>query len=149
MKPPRSLVRLFPQVTNCLDARTPVEITVKARDVARAEEGNPAACALALAACREYHVDHAVIGLSYSYIIKGSAALRFKTPVSIAREIVSFDRHGDFQPGTYALATVPPAQHLGQSATYRKKPGTKKPGSPNTATHRHTRNETLRVRSVR
>jgi hypothetical protein len=59
---------------------------------------------------REKDYDGAVISVAISYLIRGDRAMRYRTPSSVAREIVSFDRHADFTPGRYALA-VPTAYH--------------------------------------
>lgn len=102
-KAPRSIRRAFPQVEQVIDAKSPVIVHVTDKDCKNAEPLNPAECAMARAAKREFKVDAAVIGLSSSYLIKGKKAIRFNTGEAIAREIVSFDRHSDFQPGTYTL----------------------------------------------
>jgi len=51
--------------------------------------------------------------MTSSYVIKGKKALRFATPASVQREIVSFDRHGDFAPGDYTLVPKAPSSRLG------------------------------------
>ena len=134
-KAPRSIRRAFPQVTSVVDADGSVEVHVGKKDCDTAEPLNSRECALARAAKREFKVDAAVIGISTSYLIKGTKAIRFNTPPSVAREIVSFDRHSDFQPGTYKLHPKPPTMRLGHRPGGKKKPG-KKHGAKRT--HHHT-----------
>ena len=110
MKPPRSITALYPNVTKCSDAKAPVKVTITPKDAQRADPKNFEQCAMALAACREWSADHALIGLSYSYVIKGNHAVRFKTPESVRREITSFDRGSGFAPGNYHLAAIPKSQ---------------------------------------
>ena len=110
---PKSVRRLFPNVTQAFDADKPVEISVKPRDCKESEKLNPAECALARAAKSEMKADGAIIGMSTSYIIRGNTAVRFATPESVQREIVSFDRHGDFEPGEYYLNPKPTSSRLG------------------------------------
>ena len=112
---PRSVHRLFPQVTSVTDATVPVEVSVAARDCKQGQQTNPSECALARAARRELKVDGVIIGLSSSYLIRGTTALRFDTPESVKREIVSFDRHGDFAPGEYYLTPKSPSCRLGEA----------------------------------
>lgn len=113
LKLPRSLTRSFPNVTTAIDADKPIEVSVSMKDCTDGQKLNPANCALARAAKRELHADAVVIGLSSSYVIKGKTAVRFHTPESVRREIISFDRNQDFAPGDYYLAPKSPASKLG------------------------------------
>lgn len=125
---PRSIRRAFPQVENIVDAKNSVSIHVKDSDCKSAEPLNPSECALARATKREFKVDAVVIGLSTSYIIKGKKAIRFQTPTAVQREIVSFDRHSDFQPGNYYLVPKAESNSLEAQREYRrnKRSGAKK-----------------------
>lgn len=96
-----------------IDATKPVEVTVTAKDGAAGRKLDEHECAMAKAVCRKPGVDGAIIGVSYSYVIQGDTATRYKTPVSVSREIVSFDRHRDFAPGQYGLSPISPSQRLG------------------------------------
>lgn len=119
IKLPRAVRRLFPQVTNAIDASEPVEVSVQARDCKDGKKSNPMDCALARAAKRELHVDGVIIGISSSYLIKDDTAVRFNTPESVRREIVSFDRNGDFATGDYYLTPKCESLKLG-SPSWRK-----------------------------
>ena len=121
IKLPRSIKRMFPNVTTIIDAKMPISVHVKDSDCKNAEPLNPKECAMARAAKREYKVDAAVIGISTSYIIKGNKATRFETPESVRREIVSFDRHSDFEPVDYYLTPKSPSTRLGVHAKSGKK----------------------------
>lgn len=116
---PRSVRRMFPNVTSAVDAAAPIEISVNRKDCKSAKKFDPTECALARAAKRELHVEGVIIGIGSSYIIKGDTAVRFDTPQSVKREIVSFDRHGDFAPGEYYLTPKCPSNRFG--VTYHRK----------------------------
>jgi hypothetical protein len=109
IKLPRSIREMFPNVTSAVDAAKAVEVSVSKKDCADAKRLNPTECALARAARRELHVDGVIIGMSSSYVIRGNTAVRYHTPESVQREIVSFDRHQDFAPGDYYLLPKSPA----------------------------------------
>lgn len=117
---PRSVSRMFPNVTKAVDAGAPVEISVNRKDCKTAKKFDPTECALARAAKRELHAEGVIIGMGSSYIIKGDTAVRFDTPQSVKREIVSFDRHGDFAPGDYYLTPKPPSNRFGVQRENRK-----------------------------
>ena len=123
------LNKYFPKVETVVDSNEHVSITVKERDCQGATLSNFCECALARAARRELKADGALIGITYSYVIYGNKAVRFKTPQSVGRELVSFDRNGDFDQGTYALSPISKSQKLGvrRGNTNSDNPGTKIP----------------------
>lgn len=125
---PRSVKRLFPQVETAVDSNKNVEVSVLPRDCKEGKSFDPAECALARAAKRELKVDGVIIGLTSSYLIKGTQAVRFDTPESVQREIVSFDRHQDFAPGEYYLRPKAPTTRFGSGP--RKRKGKHSPTTP-------------------
>lgn len=120
IKLPRSIKRMFPNVETAVDATRPVEVSVNRRDCKIAEKMNPSECALAKAAKRELNADGVIIGISTSYVIRGTQAIRFDTPESVRREIVSFDRHQDFAPGDYYLTPKSPSDRIGADSRRNK-----------------------------
>ena len=118
MSVPRSVSRLFPNVEEVRNSATSVEISVTDNDCKTGRKKAPSECALAKAAKRQYKVDGAIIGMCYSYLIKGRQATRFKTPETVAREITSFDRHHDFAPGDYKLSKCSPSINNGRKAKH-------------------------------
>lgn len=121
--PPRSLKRMFPELTSVIDSKVPLLVNVRESDCAKATSLDINHCAMAKAAQRQFKVDAVVIGIATSYLIKGKKATRFKTPESVQREIVSFDRHHDFQPGNYNLVPYSPSLRLGAYNRSGKKGG--------------------------
>ena len=113
MNVPRSIKEQFPRVTKVFEARTPVDVQVTARDNQGGKPGDAMNCAMARAVCREFKAEAAVIGTTYSYVISGNTAVRYKTPVTLQREMTSFDRNHDFRPGRYGLSAMSPSQTLG------------------------------------
>ena len=104
----------FPQVTKIVDAKESIAITVTNKDNAAGRQKDRAQCALAKACVRQKIADGAIIGMSVSYLIKGDIATRYHTSVSVARELTSFDRHGDFSEGrNYVLSKVSEGARLG------------------------------------
>lgn len=106
------IVQIYhPEVTSVRDARKNVSIEVTAEDCRKGNSKSPSACAMAKAFCRTY--DGAIISIGSAYLIKGKKALRYKTPGTVGREIVSFDRNTNFSPGKYHLAAPAPSMRLG------------------------------------
>jgi hypothetical protein len=140
---PRSIRRMFPKVEFAVDAHSPVHVSVGEKDCKDAKKLNPMDCALARAAKRELKVDGVIIGMSTSYLIKGNKAIRFDTPQSVAREIVSFDRHGDFAIGDYHLTPKAPSNQFG---THRDRPSNA--GGANKDAKRRVHHQSARVRML-
>jgi hypothetical protein len=92
-----------------------LEIQVTKSDVNRSRKNDPSNCAAAVAYKRQYQTD-AEVHLSRTYVKTkdGKAWIRFRTPESISREIVSFDRSAHFEPGIYTLRAVSQHGRLGQ-----------------------------------
>jgi len=105
--------KYFPAVETVSDAKKGVSINVTEVDCSGAKKGDFTSCALAKACRRQFKADGAIVGISYSYLVTGSHATRFRTPPSVAREIITFDRHNDFDIGTYQLCRVSPSARLG------------------------------------
>jgi hypothetical protein len=98
-----------------IDSRRNIVVEVSSKDC-KAAEGNPKDCALARAVKREYKGK----GVLAAYFLRTSAWLeyedklvRFDLPISVQKEIVSFDRGAGFAPGKYSLSKVPPSSKLG------------------------------------
>ena len=140
---PRSVKRLFPQVIAAYDADKPVEISVNKKDCTDATALDPTECALAKAAKRELHADAVIIGMTSSYIIKDKTAIRFQTPQSVQREIVSFDRHKDFAPGDYYLTPKSKNARLGSGHATKAK---NNHGNPNNKTAKRKMHHSARIR---
>jgi hypothetical protein len=138
---PRSLHKLFPQVETTVDADYPIEVLVNQDDCDGATQLDPTNCALARAAKRDLKADAVVIGVGTSYIIRGKNAVRFNTPERVAREIVSFDRNHDFEPGVYKLIPKAPTSRLGRSTQYNKSKG----GANKTATRKVHHSARVRI----
>lgn len=139
---PRSIHNVYPQVKFVVDADEPIDVKVCVDDLKGANKKDPTTCAMARAMVREHKIDAAVIGMASSYIIKGDLAIRFETPESVQREIVSFDRHHDFMPGKYHLRPKSPTMRLG--ANKRPYKGSHEPGDPKKAKRIH-HTENVRV----
>ena len=103
--------KYHPEVTKVVDARKNLEIEVTESDCKYAQRKNAKDCAMARATKRQY--DGAIISSSSAYVIKGDTATRYKVPESLAREIVTFDRHNAFEPGDYHLKAPSVRERLG------------------------------------
>ena len=133
----------FPQVERVVDADEGVAVTVTKRDCFNGKRKAPETCALAKACVRELEADGAIINITYSYLISGKVATRYQTSIAVGREITSFDRHHDFEPGKYLLSRVRPSARLG----YSKHSGPSGRGTPwkmPKVIHRH-KTENIRV----
>jgi hypothetical protein len=106
--------RFYPEVKTVRDATKPLNIEVTKRDINSSAVKNHKDCALAVACKRAEAVDGAIVAVRAAYIIKGDAATRYHIPESVAREIIAFDRSGEFAPGQYRL--LKPIHKLGDPA---------------------------------
>jgi hypothetical protein len=103
----------FPKVARVEDSTKATLVEVTPADASHGTTKNPKICALALACKRTFKADGVIIGLTTSWIIKGDLAIRYKNTDTISREITSFDRKGEFDPGIYGLSPISPAARLG------------------------------------
>jgi hypothetical protein len=136
------LLKKFPQVKMIADALEPVQFTVTARDRRNAKAWDGFDCAAARGCVRDFKADGALILLSNSYLVFGEKAIRFMTPPTVAREVVTFDRHEDFATGTYRLSAVTPSSRFGEHGRKHhksRKTGTKKQRALVVARHHTTR----------
>jgi hypothetical protein len=99
----RKISTLFPEVTKVVDATESITAQVTSRDNKTGSVKDARDCAMARACKREFDLDGVIISLSTAYTIKGDTATRYAVPTSLAREIVTFDRAKQFEPGTYRL----------------------------------------------
>lgn len=96
-----------------IDAIMPISFKVTNRDIKRGGLQQPDSCAMALACKREYHYKDVRIHIHYSYILEKDHWVRYRTPNSVAREIVVFDRGGTFDPGEYTLLVPYKSDRIG------------------------------------
>lgn len=106
--------KMFPGVTEVVDAVRPRIIEVEQADLRRAEVQNHKSCAMAVACKRKLNLDGVIMARSTAYLIRGRKATRYSVPESITREIISFDRGAAFAPGQYRL--IPPLRKMGEQA---------------------------------
>ena len=105
--------RFFPQVQKVVDATRDQAIEVLPSDAASEGKKNHAQCAMAVACKRALHLDGVIISRTTAYLIKGKLARRFMLPVTVAREITSYDRGAGFSVGKYHLARIPKSRTIG------------------------------------
>lgn len=114
LKIPKRIRDNFPKVTTVRDATKSIAIKVTKRDSLSGKKKDHEQCALARACVRSNVADGAIIGIGYSWLIKGKTATRYKTSTGVGREITSFDRHHDFAAGKdYVLSKVAKSNRLG------------------------------------
>jgi hypothetical protein len=104
----------FPDIKYVCDAKQAVGVNVSKSDNELAVQNAPDKCAMAIAACRTFKSKRAFIGMNDSCLVFEDTVVRFKTPASVSREIVSFDRHHDFAKGSYRLSPMTPSHALGR-----------------------------------
>lgn len=142
--------RYFPDVDRVVDATKSIEVEVISKDVDRAKQKREDCCAMAKACERLPGVDGAIIKTSTAFIIRGHTATKFMVPDCVTKEIISFDRHGDFHPGKYYLTPVPKSARADGSRNNSKTKGKNRPykGSLGFATHRRPYVYTKGIRST-
>ncbi len=104
--------KFFPEVNDVLDGGRNVTIEVTEKDEKIAHKKSHKTCAMAIACKRKFECDGVIISVTRAYLVKGKTARRYKLPESVSREVVSFDRHGEFEPGEYELTKIPPSSRL-------------------------------------
>jgi hypothetical protein len=120
--------KTYPKVKHLIDSDETIVVSVARADIKGGTKKDPGQCALARACLRQKLADAVIIGLCYSYLIKGDMAMRFKTSLGVQREITSFDRTKYFAEGDfYKLSKVPESSKLGvrKYRSGRKTPKTK------------------------
>ncbi len=108
-----------------VDAKHSIYLEVKPIDVKNANKKSPNSCAAAKAGQRELNTDVRVF-LTRTYVKQNNKWVRFMTPESASREIISFDRGASFEPGEYKFNPLPPTERLG---AYRGKSNKKEVNS--------------------
>jgi len=104
--------KYFPEVNKVSDAKAPLNIEVTRYDDTIATKKAHKGCAMAVACKRKLNLDGVIISVKTAYMIKGKKAIRFQVPEHVSREVVSFDRGGHFEPGSYKL--IKPSRKLGE-----------------------------------
>lgn len=112
--------KYYPEVKTVVDATKHARVDVNTDDCVKGTKKAPNKCAMARAFQRGNYTG-AIISKSISYLIKGTKAIRYATPISVAREIVSFDRHQDFAPGRYTLSPPQVPKSPEEKRAYRKR----------------------------
>ena len=113
--------RTFPHVEKVLDSKETITVDVIPEDSKVGRSKDPAGCALVKACIRQKMADGAIIGIGFSYLIKGNTAIRFKTSQAVAREITTYDRHNAFAPGEdYKLSKVSKSSQLGRAGVVHR-----------------------------
>lgn len=89
------------------DGKNHVKIVVTDDDIVRAKKANSKHCALARAALRLPEVNAAYFFRSVAFIEYPDRMVKYVLPMSVQKEIVSFDRARVFAPGVYQLSPIP------------------------------------------
>lgn len=107
-----------------IDADEDIILNVTKQDILNSKKKDPNNCAAAKAGKREFHRDVKVF-LSRMYVKEGKHWIKYLTPTNAAREITSFDRGSNFEPGEYIFKAATPGQRLGyHSGKNHEKTGT-------------------------
>lgn len=114
--------KFFPNVLTVKDAKDNVMVEVTSKDVSTSNRRKHAGCAMAVACKRALFLDGVLIARSRAFLVKGAVATRFDVPGSVSREVVSFDRGSNFEPGLYQLSK--PYHRLGEHKGGKSKQGT-------------------------
>lgn len=96
-----------------IDARKDLEIEIEKVDISNSKKKDPNNCAAARAIKRELKCKEVAVFSSKTYVKDGDHYVRYTTPEAITREIISFDRGSEFEPGSYKLRRPSPTARLG------------------------------------
>lgn len=109
-----------------VDANKPLRVKITPRDIARGDNKNPSGCAAARAIMRQTHCTQARVHIGRVYVKDDQKKrwVRYRTPMAMRSEIISFDRGSEFAPGEYIIPPIQPS-HRGDGKRRRiAKPGT-------------------------
>ncbi len=95
------------------DATKNLEIEIEKVDVVGSRKKDPMNCAAARALKREYKCPEAAVFSSRTYLKEKDHWVRYITPEAVTREIISFDRGSEFEPGSYELKKPSKMEKLG------------------------------------
>jgi hypothetical protein len=111
-----------------VDAIKPLDVTITPRDIRDGDNKDPRACAAARALKREQGATDARVHIGRTYLKIENQWIRYFTPQAMRTEIITFDRGGQFMPGTYRLTPPPPSERLGKRPrpTNKNKTGKRK-----------------------
>lgn len=106
-----------------LDAKRPLDLHITSRDCNGGDPKRPETCAAAKAIRREHQVIDCKVHLSRVYVRQNKGNwTRYQTPPALQREIVTFDRGGVFEPGTYTLIPIVPSERARRGKRGGSKP---------------------------
>ena len=114
-----------------VDATSDAEIYVLAADIKGATQKNSKCCAFARAAKRQDpKVKRAYFFRSVAWLEYDDKIVRYTLPVSVQKEIVSFDRSKMMDPGLYQINKPRKSTRMSAiKARSAKRPGRHKPGN--------------------
>jgi hypothetical protein len=96
-----------------VDATKPRFVKITNDDIRDAIPKDGDYCAAAMALCREEAIEDAYVYMGRTYIRFHNRWVRYLTPSNLRRQLISFDKKGVFEPGTYRLGAPPPTARLG------------------------------------
>lgn len=102
-----------------MDATKVLRVHITNEDVKGSKRRDPTSCAAAVAIKREQHAHQARVYKSRTYVQmkEGGSWTRYKTPINLLTELVSFDRGASFQADYYALPPLSEGSRLGSYAS--------------------------------
>jgi hypothetical protein len=106
--------KFFPKVKSVVDAKRGIKIHVSPKDSKPDGRRKHQECAMAVACKRQFNLDGVIISRERAYTIKNNVATRYLFSSSVSKEIVSFDRGGEFNPGDYKLCRPSKSARLGK-----------------------------------
>lgn len=116
-----------------VDSRERLLVTVTSNDVVNAKKANSKNCALARASLRLPDVCAAYFFRTAAYLEYLDRMVRYVLPVSVQKEIVSFDRARIFASGVYQLSPPPPTSARGKRSKRRLPPKPARGAAPTRA----------------
>jgi len=108
------------------NAKKALHLIITEQDVQEGNFRDPEGCVIARSCVRNGIVQKAKVYISTTYIQVKDKWYRYRTPQALQRELVSFDRGGEFYPGKYKLIPVSPShQSTGRRQGTKGKGGIK------------------------
>lgn len=114
-KKPKKKRPVFFRGLPMVDASEDLNLSITPADIRRAIKNrkDPNNCAAAEAIKRQEICKDVAVYMSRTYVKDKDRWVRYVTPSAISREVTSFDRGSEFEPGDYTLKAPSPSNRLG------------------------------------
>lgn len=131
-----------------VDSKEKIFVAVIDHDVINAKKANSKHCALARAALRLPHVTAAYFFRQTAFLEYDDKIVKFELPISVQKEIVSFDRAQIFASGVYQLSPPSPSRSAKKRKEYQEKTKRRTPVASTSRTKKESSSLKEAIRTI-